>query len=111
MTKATRHDVEEAVAAGVVDEQAEEDGDVGVAVDDGIKERTEDGDLVGLARDAAVDHVKDAGADDDEAGVDEHADGVVVAAGEAEEERGDDVDEQADEGEGVRERCGTGRDR
>jgi hypothetical protein len=93
-------DVEEAVAAGVEDEQAEEEGDVRVAIEDGIEEGAEDGDLVGLAGDAAVDHVEQAGADDDEAGVKEHAD-VVVGARVAEEEGGDDVDDEADEGEGV----------
>ncbi len=93
-------DVEVAVAASVEDEQTEEEGDVGVAVEDGVKEGAEDGDLVGLAGDAAVDHVKEAGADDDEAGVEEHAN-VVVGARVAEEEGGDNVDEQADEGEGV----------
>ena len=93
-------DVEEAIAAGVEDEQAEKESDVGVAVEDGVEEGSEDGDLIGLAGYAAVDHVEEAGTDDDEAGVEEHAD-VVVGAGVAEEEGGDDVDEETDEGEGV----------
>jgi len=93
-------DVEVAVGAGVVDDEAEEDGDVGVAVEDGVEEGAEDGDLVGLAGDATIDHVEEAGADDDEAGVEEHAD-VVAGARVAEEEGRDDVDEKADEGEGV----------
>ena len=93
-------DVEEAIAAGVEDEQAEEEGDVGVAVEDRVEEGAEDGDLVGLAGDAAVNHVEEAGTDDDEAGVEEHAD-VVVGACVAEEEGCNDVDDEADEGEGV----------
>ena len=80
------HDVEEAVAARVIDEQAKEQSDVGVAVEDGIEEGAEDGNLVGLASDAAVDHVEQTGADDDEARVDEHAD-VVFSTRIAEEER------------------------
>ena len=95
-----QEDVEEAVAAGVEDDQAKEEGDVGVAVEDGVEEGAKDGDLVGEAGDAAVDHVKEAGSDDDEASVEEHAD-VVVGARVAEEEGGDDVDDEADEGEGV----------
>jgi len=93
-------DVEVAVAAGVVDNEAEEDGDVGVAVEDGVEEGAEDRDLVGLAGDASVDHIEEACADDDDARVEEHAD-IVFRACVAEEECGDDVDEQADEGERV----------
>ena len=66
-----QNDVEEAVAAGIEDQQAEEQGDVGVAVDDGVEEGAEDGDLLGLAGHAAVHHVEDAGADDDQPGVEE----------------------------------------
>ena len=42
MHEGDEDDVKEAVAAGVEDEQAEEDGDVGVAVDDGVEEGAED---------------------------------------------------------------------
>lgn len=93
-------DEEEAVSAGVKDEQSEEEDDVGVAVDDGVKEGTEDGDLLGLSCDASIDHVEDAGADDDDSGIEEHAD-VVVGIGEAEEYGCADVDDESDEGEGV----------
>ena len=82
-----QHHVEEAVGAGVIDQQAEEDRHVGVAVNDRIEESAEDGDLVGGAGHPAVHHVKDAGADDDQPGVDEAARLVVVRAGKAEEQR------------------------
>ena len=58
------------------------------------------GGLTGGAGDASVDHVENSGADDDQSGVEEHA-LLVIGVGVAEEETGDDVDEQADEGEGV----------
>ena len=99
--KGDEDDVEETIAAGVVDEQAEKEGDVRVAIHHGVEEGTEDGDLVGLARDAAVHHVKQAGTDDDQARVEKHAVGVI-AARIAEEDGGHDVDEQANEGQGVR---------
>jgi hypothetical protein len=96
----TQSDVKEAVAARVVNEQAEEDGYVGVAVHHRVEERAEDGDLVGLARHPSVHHVEDARADDDETRVEEHAVGVVSAR-EAEETRRDDVDDQPEEGQHV----------
>ncbi len=93
-------DVEIAIAAGVEHEQAEEECHVGVAIQNGVEKGAEDGNLVCLAGDTAVHHVKEARPDDDEAGIEKHAD-VVFCAGVAEEEGRDDVDDEADEGEGV----------
>ncbi len=93
-------DVEVAVAAGVEDQQTEKEGYIGVAVEHRVEEGAEDGDLIGLAGDTAIDHIEESRADDDQAGVKEHAD-VVFRACIAEEERGDYVDEEADEGERV----------
>ena len=73
MTKAAEHDVEEAAAAGVEDQQSEELGGVTVAVDDGVEEGSEAGDAVGGAGDLSVDQIEEAGEDDDQAGVEEHA--------------------------------------
>ena len=98
--KGDQDDVAESVDAPVVDEQAEEEHHVGVAVDDGIEERTEDCDLVGSPRYAAVDHVEDARAKDHERRVEEHAVGVACV-GMSEEKRRDDVDDQADEGQHI----------
>ena len=92
--------VTEAVDSPVVDEKAEEEDNVGIAVDDGVEEGSEDCHLVGLASDAPVDHVEEAGAEDNAAGVEEH-DSSVGSVGLAEEEGGNDVDDEADEGEHV----------
>src|SRR5271165_2562040 len=97
--------VKETVAARVEDEESEEEDDVGVAVDHGVEEGAEDGDLIGLASDAAVDHVEDAGSDYDQSGVEEHAD-VIVLIGEAEEDGGSGVDDQPEEGEDIRRNAG-----
>ena len=104
-----QHHVEEAVGAGVVDQQAEEDRHVGVAVDDGIEKRAEEGDLVGGARHAAVHHVKDAGADDDQPGIDKAARLIVVRAGKAKKQRRRHIDDQADEGQHVGRDAGEGK--
>ena len=48
------------------------------------KKAPKSGDLVGGAGHAAVHHVEDAGADDDQPGIDEHARLIVVRAGETE---------------------------
>ena len=85
-------DVKIAVAASVEDEKAEEESDVGVAVEHGVEERTEDGDLIGLAGNAAVHHVKQPGADDDEAGIQEHPH-VVFCTRVTEKEGRDDIDD------------------
>ena len=95
--KGGEEDVEEPVAARVEDEEPEEEDDIGVAVDDGIEECSEDGDLLGLAGDASVHHVKDARADDDQAGEEEHAD-VVLLITEAEEDGSAGIDDEPEEG-------------
>ena len=101
------HHVEETVAARVEDQQAKEEDNIGVAVDDRVKERAEDGDLIGLPGNATVHHVEDACADDDQARVEEVAD-VVVAVRKAEEDGRDDVNDQADEGEDIGRDTGEG---
>src|SRR6185437_1256377 len=93
-------DVKEPVATRVKNQKPKEENNIRVTVDDGVKEGSEDRDLLRLTGDAAVDHVEDAGADDDQAGVEEHA-GIVVLVGEAEEDGSGGVDEQSDEGEDV----------
>ncbi len=98
--ESSEEDVKEPVAARVEDEESEEKNDVGVAVDNGIEKGAEDGDLISLAGDASVNHVKDAGSDDDQTGVEEHAD-VIVLIGEAEEDGGSGVDYQPEEGEDI----------
>lgn len=103
--KGGEEDVEEAIATRVEDQESEEEDDVGVAVDDGIEEGSEDGDLVGLAGNAAVDHVKDACADDDEAGEEKHAD-VVLLIAEAEQDCRAGVDDEAEKREDVRRDAG-----
>src|SRR5580704_13286906 len=65
------HDVEEAVAAGVEDEQAEELRRVTVAVDDGVEEGSEAGDAVGGAGDFSVDEIEESGKENYQAGVKE----------------------------------------
>ena len=92
--------VEEAVAAGVVDEQAEELGGVTVAVDYGVEEGSEAGDAVGGAGYLAVDQIEEAGEDNDQAGVEKHAP-LVVGVGRAEQNGGPGVDHQSQEGEDV----------
>ena len=98
--KGGQHDIEEAVAAGIKHQQAEEKNHVAVAIDDRIEEGSEDGDLVGLARHPSVHHVEDAGPDDDQAGVEEQANEIMLV-GPAEENGGGGVDDQAQEGEHV----------
>jgi uncharacterized protein with HEPN domain len=105
--KGGEEDVEEAIAAGVENQESEEEDDVGVAVNHRIEEGSEDGDLMGLAGDAAVDHVKDSRADDDEAGIQKHAD-VVLFVAEPEEHGSAGVDDQAESGEDIGRDAGEG---
>jgi len=101
-------DVEEAIAARVEDQKSEEEDDIGIAVDDGVKEGAEDGDLLGLAGDTSVNHVENAGADDDKAGIKKHAN-VVVLIAKAEQDRRAGIDDEAEEGEDVRRNAGEGK--
>ena len=105
--KGGEEDVEEAIAARVEDQESEKEDDVGVAIDHRIEESSKDGDLVGLASDAAVDHVEDASADDDEAGIEKHAD-VVLLVAESEEDGGAGVDDQSEASEDVGRDAGEG---
>src|SRR6185437_9435534 len=70
-------DIEQAVGASIVDQQAEEQSNVRIAVDDRVKKSAEDGDLLGLAGDAAIHHIEDARADDDQGRIYEHADIIM----------------------------------
>src|SRR5580698_6174378 len=56
-------DVEEAIAAGVEDQQSKEQNDIGVAIDHRIEKRAEDRYLVSLTGNTSVNHVEDASAD------------------------------------------------
>src|SRR5271157_3984625 len=92
--------VEEAVGAGVIHQQPKEQHHIAVAVDDGIEEAAERRDLVGGAGDAAVHHVKNAGADDHQTGIKKHP-ALVFRVRVAEQNAGHYVDAQPDEGERV----------
>ena len=81
-----QHDIEEAIDAGVVDQQADVQRQVRVAVEDGIEEAAEARHLVGGARHAAVHHIEDRGAGHDHAGPAETARG--------EQPRRPDIDQQ-----------------
>ena len=75
-------------------------GGVGVAVDDGVEEGSEAGDAVGGAGDLSVDQIEEAGEDDDQSGVEEHA-LLVAGVGGAEKDGGPSIDHQSHEGEDV----------
>ena len=79
--------VEEASAAGEEDQQTEELAGIAVAVDDRVEEGSEAGDAVGGAGDLSVDQIEEAGEDDYQAGVDEHA-LLVRSVGRAAQDRG-----------------------
>ena len=87
-------DVEEAVDGGVVIEQAHQQAEIGIAIEDRIEEAAETGNLIGFAGDTAVDHVENSGAKDDQAGLKE----LPLR----QKHGGDDVDQQADKGEYIR---------
>src|SRR5262245_26613625 len=97
---AHQDDVEEAVGASVVNQQAEEQGHVAVAIDDRIKKSAKYCYLVSGAGDTAIHHVENAGADDHQAGREEHA-LLVGAVGVAEQHCGQDVDNQPNKGKNV----------
>src|SRR6185312_8666872 len=93
-------DVKQPVAARVKHQKSKEENNIGVAVDDRIKEGSEDRDLLRLAGHTPVHHVKDAGPDDDQPGVKEHT-GVILLVGEAEQDGRYRVDEKSDESKDV----------
>ena len=88
------HHVIGVAEAGVEVDQADEQQDVGEAVDHRVPYAAELAQQAGLERNLAVDEVEDVGDDHDEPGPDE------VPAGEV--NRGPAVDQAADEGEDVR---------
>ena len=57
------------MAACVEDNQSKEKYDVRVAINNGIEKGAEDCHLVSEARDAAIHHIKDASANNDQAGI------------------------------------------
>src|SRR6185437_103507 len=103
-----QYQVEEAVGAGIINQQAKEERHIAVAVDDRIKEAAKGGDLVGSAGHAAINHVKDSSPNDHQPGIEEHA-RVISGTGKTEENRGNNVDDQADEGEYVGRDAGEGQ--
>src|SRR6185437_7856516 len=103
-----QYQVEEAVGAGIINQKAEEESHIAVAVDDGIKEAAKGGDLVGSAGHAAIHHVKDSSSNDHQPGIKEHT-RVISGTGKTEENRGNNVDDQADEGEHVGRDAGEGQ--
>ena len=62
-----QHDVEEPVDRGVVNQQADQHAEIGIAVEHGIEKAAEARHPIGLARHAAVHHVEQARADHDDA--------------------------------------------
>src|SRR5262249_43751430 len=96
-----QHDIGEALAAGVEDEQSQKLRGIAVAVDDGIKEGAEAGDAVGGAGDLSIDKVKKPRTDDDESRIAEHA-GLVLAVSGPEHESGDGVYDQAEKSKEIR---------
>src|SRR6185437_13964847 len=103
-----QYQVEEAVGAGIINQKAKEERHIAVAVDDGIKEAAKGGDLVGSAGHAAIHHVKDSSSNDHQPGIEEHA-RVVSGIGKTKEDCGNNVDDQADEGEHVGRDAGEGQ--
>jgi len=75
-------DVGSAAADGIVDEQAHVEGHVGVAVERGIVESAEGGDAVLAAGDLAVEHIQEAGEENDQRAGEETADGKKGGGGE-----------------------------
>ena len=71
-------DVGRAAADGIIDEQAHVERHVGVTVESGIVERAESGDVDLAAGDLAVEHVEEAGEEDDERAGEEMADGETL---------------------------------
>ena len=82
------------IAAGVINQQPEEERDVTVTVDHGIKERAKRCDLSGGARNAAIDHVKDSSSDNHQSGIRKEP-AIVTSIGIAKKDGGNGVDDQS----------------
>lgn len=89
-----QNDIRRTIDVAVVDEQADQKGEIRVTVNDTVKESTESRHLAGLARDTAIDHVEEARTYDDEARLPECASGQQPCC--------TDIDDQADKCENVR---------
>src|SRR5260370_525258 len=87
-------EVKEADGPGVVNKQAEVEGDIAITIDNRIEEGAELSHLAGGASDAPIHHVKNASANDDESGVKKHP-RLILRGCIPEEERCGDIDQQA----------------
>src|SRR5262249_33927906 len=103
-----QYEIEKPVGAGIVNQQAEEQDYVAVAVNHGIEKAAKRGDLTGSARHAAVHHIKNAGAYDHQTGVEEQAI-MVLRVSVAEENAGNGVDYQSDKRKHVWRNAGQGQ--
>src|SRR5215469_950084 len=96
----SENDIEEPPAASVENEQAKELGGIAVAVNHRVKERAKAGNAILRASHFAVHQIKEAGADDDQSCVEEHA-LLIFRGGIAEEERGPGIHYESHEGEDI----------
>ena len=94
--ESSEYDVEEAVAAGVEDQQTEKLRGVAIAVNDRIEKRSEAGDAVGGAGYLAIHKIEEAGENDDEAGEEKHVP-LRGGVGRAEKDRGPSIYHEAHE--------------
>src|SRR5207237_8917245 len=88
------------VSARVIDKQAEEQGDIAIAIDDGIEEGTKRGYLVSRTSDAPIDHVEDPRRENHQAGVEKES-GLPIAARVSEQSGSDMVNRESREGAGI----------
>jgi hypothetical protein len=88
------------IAASVVNQQSEEECDVAIAVDDGIKKRAESGDLSRSARHAAIYHVKNSSADNHQSGIRKEP-AIIIGIGVAKKNGCNGVDDQSKEGQHI----------
>ncbi len=95
------HHIEKSISAGVINQQPEEQSHIAIAINDGIEEAAELRDLIGCPGHTAIDHVENAGPNDDQPGVEKHA-ALVLGVGVAEQNAGHHIDQQTYEGERVR---------
>ena len=102
-----QHDIKEPVASGIEDKQPQKENHVAIAIDNRIEEGPKDGDLVCLPCHPAIHHIEDSGSDDDQTGIGEHAN-VVMLIGQSKEHGGGGVDDEANEGKSVGRNTGEG---
>ena len=95
-----KDNVDRAAVAAVKHHQAYELGGIAVTVDYRVEESAEAGDAIAGSSHSAVDQVEEAGPDDDQASVAEHA-GLVFGIGVSKEKSSNYIDDQAEEGENV----------